>query len=461
MINAGGTFRYRAGDFPERRVVLLWQDCPGRDDLETEEDGPIKVLYPGRINDDSGADYRDAVVATSRGLLTGDIEIHTRSSQWWEHRHHLDPIYNRVVLHVVFRRDIAKAVRLENGREIPTLALESLFRQNSEPSLLAIPPVPCSGIAVMRNADFLAGILDMAGEQRFLSRAAGYQTVSSQEETGQSLYRGIMAALGYAKNEHAMAELACRMPLRRLERLVTANAPATECLARYQAMLMGSAGFLPSQVAVWREKNSAWIDRLEKLWTASGDAITMSLRDWHFFRVRPGNAPARRIAAMSRLLLRYRHEGLLDGLIGRFDNLATGDNCRALEDAFFIGGGDDGSGLTESCRCGRNSETLLGRDRAADIVINVFLPFAVAWGRVNTRPKIVKKAIEIYRRYPAPATNTLVRHMSRQLGIAGSTVNTARRQQGLLHIFKTLCSRGGCQNCPVKRAVKRSPGDAR
>src|SRR4030042_4207405 len=89
-------------NLPESRVLQIWPECPGRDDLETEDDGPVKVLYPGRINDGSGADFRDAVIQTDRGLVTGDIEIHTRSSHWRAHRHHRDPLYNPGGPHAVF-----------------------------------------------------------------------------------------------------------------------------------------------------------------------------------------------------------------------------------------------------------------------------------------------------------------------------------------------------------------------
>jgi hypothetical protein len=277
----------------ESQVLKIWQDCTGRNDLETEEDGPVKVLYPGRINDGGGADFRDAVIQTGRGLLTGDIEIHSKSSYWRAHRHHLDPLYNRVVLHVVFRHDIKKSVILENGRTVPTLALQKTFTPGDEPILPPALPIPCCGSRGMKDTDILSGILDMAGEQRFQSRAAGFQTASSPEEAGQALYRAIMAALGYAKNKHAMAELACRMPLRQLESMVTPETPATECLAVFQAMLMGMAGLLPSQRVRQPVKitDDSRVDGLERLWSATGKAVTMSETDWQFFRVRPGNFP--------------------------------------------------------------------------------------------------------------------------------------------------------------------------
>ena len=69
--------------------------------LTTKNGKPLKIIYPGRINDDRGADFRDAVIATGRRLIKGDIEIHVKDSDWRAHRHHRNPIYNRVILHVV------------------------------------------------------------------------------------------------------------------------------------------------------------------------------------------------------------------------------------------------------------------------------------------------------------------------------------------------------------------------
>jgi hypothetical protein len=426
-------------ELPESKVLQIWQDCAGRDDLATEEEGAVKVLYQGRLNDSSGADFRDAVIQTGQGLLTGDIEIHTKTSNWWTHRHHLDPLYNRVILHVVLRHDVRRSVTLENGRSVPTLALHKFFDGHSP---LHASIMPCNRTGKIQDIKYLLNILEEAGEKRFQSRAAGYQAVSSPEEAGQALYRGIMAALGYAQNKHQMTELASRMPLHRLESLVTAEMPDTECLARFQAMLSGTAGLLPSQRT--RHCTDAIdeirFNRLEELWETAGETVTMSEKDWQFFRVRPVNYPTRRIAAMGRLLLRYRTAGLLDGLIRKFEAITENAGRQELEDMFTIESGESGHNVS-----------LLGKDRADLIIVNVLLPFASAWGRINSLSELVLKAENIYRRYPPPAANTLERHMSRQLGIDSALIDNACRQQGLLHIFKSYCVLGACRECPLRQ----------
>ena len=110
-------------NLPESQVVKIWQHLLLRAELVTENGEPIKIIYPGRVNDDRGADFRDAVIATRRGLARGDIEVHVKSSNWQAHRHHHDPVYDRVVLHVVMRDDSKGAITLQNVQGVPILAL--------------------------------------------------------------------------------------------------------------------------------------------------------------------------------------------------------------------------------------------------------------------------------------------------------------------------------------------------
>jgi hypothetical protein len=446
-----------AGAFPESRVVKIWQDClPGRADLVTEDDGPIEIVYPGRLNDDHGADLKDAVIATGRGLRKGDIEIHVKSSSWWGHRHHQDPLYNRVILHVVYWHDVSTTVVLQNGQQVPTLALQRYFEdlvgRNVEPVYpLTRRPMPCRDAVNRRDHGFFGSILDAAGDRRFFARVAGFQEALTQTGASQVLYRGIMEALGYSKNKVPMIELAGRMPLSRLEAAAPGETPDDECLARYQSLLMGTAGLLPSQRIGRRRAGDtaeSWVIRLEKAWAAFGQTAAMSEGDWYSFKVRPGNVPRRRIAAMSYLLLRYRDEGLLAGLIHEMAKASSETGINTLERLLLVSAEGYWSGNMDfGLPSGRAVPALLGKSRAGAIVVNVLLPFAVAWGQADSRLELAEKASEIYRRYPASAENTLEKHMRYQLGINRCQVNSARRQQGLIYIYKTLCSQGKCREC--------------
>jgi len=442
----------------EGEVVCLWQrQAMGGAVLRTSCAEPVEILYPGRTNEGHGADFRDAVVAIGGRLLKGDIEVHVRSSDWEAHGHHRDAAYDRVVLHVVMRHDRRGATGLRGGGSAPVVALDRCAVVNTGGRS---GHRGCSGAAWGGDTDRLVGFLESAGESRFLARAEDLIREMGRVGAAQCLYRGVMGALGYAHNKAPFLELAERVPLDALETAARGTATEEERLARLQSRLVGTAGLLPSQR--WgRERrdrlDDACVARLEGLWASQGNTEVMPPSAWDLFRVRPHNSPVRRLVAMSHLICRYRERGLLDGLVG---GLTAG--CphlvarRRLEEGLVVtarGYWANRSDFGWSSRI--RSAALLGRRRAADIVVNVLLPFAVGWSRSAGRPGIASTALDVYRHYPRLETNALERHMRAQLGVAEGLVDCARRQQGLLHIYKTRCTQGRCAKCELRRSSGR------
>ncbi|MDP2931307.1 MAG: DUF2851 family protein [Chloroflexota bacterium] len=436
--------------FTERQVVQSWQQLLAQTtELLTESGEWLRVVYPGRLNDGRGADFRDAVIATGRGLSRGDIEVHVSARGWQAHRHHQDPAYNRVVLHVVMRPDAGWATTLENGRSIPVVALNRQpgwnrdLVEESQPDFNG-SHMPCRKTA-LSDEKALANLLDRAGDARFLAKAAKFESDPGNTGAGQALYAGIMGSLGYAKNKLPFLELARRVPLQTLESLVRDRTSDEDCLAQLQARLLGTAGLLPSQRRDKHlTKDDEWVDRLERLWAASHHAEAMSAGDWQLFRVRPSNSPARRIAAMSHLLL--RHEDL-PGETLRMVQQAS--DCRRLErelevttSGYWAGHTDFGSAVTDC-------PTLLGASRAADMIVNALLPFAFARGKMASQPKLGEQALDLYRHYPGLAANSVEKHMRQQLGLDSRLARSARRQQGLIHLYQTWCTQGRCPACPL------------
>jgi len=444
--------------FSEKRVEEIWRDyLPGRTDLVTEENVPLEIIYPGRKNDEPGADWRDAVINTGQGLLRGDVEIHVNSSNWQEHGHQYDPVYNRVILHVVFRHDTKSGIILQNGSKIPTLALEKYVDTPSGGKIAAlyagaVAPVPRCRLDHQSNPMVTGEILDTAGRQRFAAKTGLFYEDIAREGAGQALYGGIMAALGYSRNKDPMTTLARLVPLPELETIFHQGITDTECLTYLQARLLGAAGLLPSQRGMGQTGTGVnnRVDELEKIWSAGREKARMSAGDWHFFKVRPGNYPVRRIAAVSYLLLRYRNTGLSAGLMNKIRELKENPDLRSLEASVFITAGDYRDDYLDfGLKAGETKTALLGQERAADIVINVLLPFAAAMGRINQSPEEETRAHEIYRCYPAAAENMVEKDMRQKLGINRNTVKTAQRQQGLIHIYKSFCLPEKCRDCPV------------
>ncbi len=443
----------------ENQIIKLWQhQLLDKTRLFTEEGEPIEIIYPGRNNDGQGGDFRDAVIATSKGVIKGDIEVHVKSSDWQAHQHQRDVAYNRVILHVVMWHNSKKATTLQNGGGVPTLALHKCLKApiSQEQNPASSPTnlyMPCLKAIQGLTADTIAEHLDKAGKERFLTKAAGFRRDLAQIDASQCLYQGIMGALGYSKNKLPFLELAHRLPLQILESIAQDKISDEKLLALQQALLMGTAGLLPSQCQSKHQENrldAKWIDKLERLWASSHYTEAMSSDAWHLFKVRPNNSPVLRLVAVSYLLLRYRERGILKELINLVKKVPVSRGAYRLENGLiatanghWVSHFDFGSGSRII------SPTLLGRERSADITVNVLLPFTFAWSQVILQPDLEKKAFDLYHYYPKLAINSVERHMTAQLGLSSKLINSAQRQQGLIHIYNALCTQGKCNRCPL------------
>lgn len=435
----------------ESEVVNLWREQVSQRRIFTDAEGlNLEVIYPGRLNDSRGADFRDAVISSGQGKRKGSIEIHTLASCWKAHGHHRDPVYNQVVLHVALKRDRSGDTFLFNGEKVPTLILEKYLSPDHGKSE-ALTGLRCRGVGRKIKSEEFIHVLEKAGDQRFEAKAARFQNEQRILGSEQSFYQGLLEALGYAKNKEPFLELARRAPLKLLNSLIQTAKSEEEGLLNTQAYLLGQAGFLPSQrPGCIKDNAEAYVTQLERRWNAAPGAGVMDSRYWELFKVRPGNHPIRRIIALSWLLYRYRTAGLLESLLIMLNESHSAGTPAGLETALVA----PAKGYwTRHYNFGPGDSVfnpvLLGRERAAEIIINVFLPLAEAWSQATDGSAWGEKARELYRLYPRLEVNSIERHMLQQLDCSRGWIKTARCQQGLLHIYKTLCIQGKCRECEL------------
>ena len=282
--------------------------------------------------------------------------------------------------------------------------------------------------------------LDSAGGQRFRLKTASLRNSLLFEEADQVLYQKIMLTLGYTRNKDSFETLARYLPLAVLVQAAEQR-PAAEGLIYLQALLLGTAGLLssPHCLDLEEEMGEGWAGKVEAAWKVLGGTKRMSESDWRFFRIRPHNLPPRRLVAMSYLLLRYQERGLASGIVEVVRRAAAKPDYRALE-----------TGLLVKTGVSRRGTALIGRGRAAEIALNAVLPFAAAWGAVNSEPELEEQAFQLYRAYPGLAENRITRQMREKLCPEGGfDFTSGLHQQGLLHIFESFCQAGRCAGCPL------------
>jgi hypothetical protein len=252
-----------------------------------------------------------------------------------------------------------------------------------------------------------------------------------------------MRALGYAKNTKPFEELAGRMSLNSIE--------SREGLALKQALLLGTAGLLPSQRWPGRFAREKEVRELERIWQSAGKKVeTMRESDWNLSHIYPNNSPVRRIIAQSYLLERYSGRGLLAGILQLVKEAPLPKRHHTLENDLTVAG--DGH-WRDHFDFGIGSKTkissLLGNSKAGEIAVNVILPFAFSWGELANEAKLTENAVGLYRNYPGLAENCITRHMAKQLCLEELFDFTACHQQGLIHIFRNYCREGRCSECPL------------
>jgi uncharacterized metal-binding protein len=401
--------------------------------LVTGSGEKVWVIYPGKENRDCGPDFVGAVIATDGGLLVGDVELHQKAGDWKGHGHGRDPRYNGVVLQVVWEGEVS--VILQNGKTVPTLSLCHCLKGSLEEvrrwaCLDMVPDEPCHDALGRLGDDEMGKLLDEAGEERFRLKAGRFAAGMGEEPPGQVLYQGIMGALGYTKNKEPFEELACRLPLATLKGFCQGKA-SQERVQVLRALLLGMAGLLPHDDEEGRDQ------------CCLGDREPMSPPRWHLFRVRPENHPARRLTGAAYLLARFMDEGLLEGVL-RLVEESRSDIGR-LEAGFMVGAENNSS---------EGERALIGQGRAREIVVNIALPFVFACAGASSQVSLAEQALWLYRIYPRSGGNEITRGLTKLLGSkASALVDSARRQQGLLHLDRTFCRPRRCDACSLARRL--------
>jgi hypothetical protein len=374
-------------------------------------------------------------------------------------------------------------------------------------------PSPCwPGSAEFDGS--LGRLLDRCGMDRFAGKVAGFESGLAFSSHEQLLYHGIADALGYTRNREPFRKLADLLPLetllayRRHSRrgdeeggrggegeteavtlsgakglsaggLAPDQSPTGEMLRSAQhdssvrpkspvpgpqsltpaleALLLGAAGLLPPQPQLPAFETDSYVRLLRERWAADGPVWaggSMSASDWQLFRVRPANFPTRRIGALAAIVERWPEEGLATWL-ERAARSSEPDRLPRKLESFLLrlapGGywayhSDFGLPLPRPL-------ALVGRQRAAEVAVNVFLPFLGALAASQgDAGGLAARVQEAYRLYPKRGDNEVSRYMALQITARPRppVARSACRQQGLLQLYRIHCERKRCWECPVQ-----------
>jgi len=448
----------------ENLVHHIWDDQHfSNTDLRATDSREVQVLKTGFWNGDAGPDFVKAEVIIDGKLYAGDVEVHIKSSDWQAHGHHNDSKYNDVIIHVVLWDDaINLRTAKENGEKIPTLALHVRLDETIGKLLDDFHQQPiendCRASSTQIDCEKLAEVLEGMGQERFIEKTENLQKRFHDSDLEQVLYEGIMEALGYAKNREPFLELAKKVQFAQL---------AGRHIEEIQAILFGVASLLPKadikeKVNSIDDEASEYIERLKDLWSTADESYKsqqMRTEKWKFFRLRPSNFPTRRIAGISHILATCKDGSLMLKFLPLIEEtVASPKRIKQIYKKLWDVIMPQASGhwtehSTFTGKPHKKTVYLIGKERAADILVNIVLPVAYLWAERVQSQQLTRAVQLLYDKHPKLQDNVITNQLIQQLfpekRMARTVINTAKRQQGLIYLYKIFCNSRICDMCPI------------
>ncbi len=314
----------------ERHVQAIWYDAAMRPRrLRTRRGSEVSVVSPGEWNLGAGPDFRNAVleIGPDRRRIVGDVEIHLCPADWDLHGHGADPRYRNVIAHVTWRGG-------PDPGSLPSGAVSIWL-----------------GPFVTEDPAFSPDRIDLSAYP-YSHLPSEIRPCEARLAHDPDLARQILADAGRRR---------LRMKARRLVGRLCARA-AADASARRQVFyeeVMTALGYSRNQAQFRHVAERIPIAALPEDPSAAKTAMQVAagFEDW-CRSSRPNNNPELRIAHAADIFTSTPTMSLADA--ADFSKAA----CRAMVSAM----------------CG---DHFIGRGRAAAILVNVVVPFAIAEERTS------------------------------------------------------------------------------
>ena len=413
----------------EEFLQFIWkQGLFIKNDLKTMDGKLVEIISPGQTNSDSGPDFFNARVRIGETIWAGNVEIHQKSSHWYQHRHDTDAAYNNVILHVVEQHD--KPVQVKN-HELPTLEIRypAEILENYEQLLKSKRWVPCEEKLPDVDPFILRFWYSSLMIERLQSKTGDILTILEQNKSNwnETFYQLLSRNFGMKTNALPFEMLAKSLPLNVLSK-------HKNNLFQLEALLFGQSGLLNA--------------------TLLGDDYLLSLRKeysylykkyglsgieshlWKFMRLRPINFPTIRIAQLATLI---HHSSAL------FSRILETENPNELRKLFDVSASEYWNTHYSFNKISKDNHTkTLGDTAFNNLVINTIVPMLFVYGDQHLDQTMKDRALQLLEKL-APESNQIIRKWN-EMGI---DCRSAFETQALLQLKNSYCANKKCLNCQL------------
>lgn len=393
----------------------------------------LKVLSPGIWNFEAGPDFKNAKIKLDDKIITGPVEIHTRTSDWFTHNHHKDPAYQQVILHVTAINDLSPQ---KLSTLPPMLIINPDDKNIKNVELDKLRPGKCAAFFSGLETKQITALFEAAGIERFKNKSHAIMRRMIADGAETTCLQMICEAVGYKNNRQSFIELFQRF--REYDTDLRKQFTAT--------ILWGESGLLPETTS--GEYSLAMSAFIEKCWLEWWKIRISSRPGIAWQRTgRPVNSPERRIAALAAFIQHFGETPLakfataLDKTPLKIEHLLK---TVTFHDPLW----DNYSSFT-----GKRSKpaAVLGRNSALELLVNVLLPAMDAMNKIDGKQNAT--ALNIWCALPSTQHNQITRDAAArwfpQRRNAAAVMQGTAARQGIIHLSRTYCEKccGACDAC--------------
>lgn len=409
--------------------------------LKTTEGESVEVIRAGTHNLHSGPDFFNGQVRVGRTKWAGNIEIHTKSSHWFLHKHQEDEAFQKIILHVVWEDD--KPVFQENGVKTPTVELKGLVQKSviEKYNNLQISNawIPCEE-EMSRVSDFdKVQVVERKLIERLESKSKRLGQILSitTNDWEASLFQLLAKYFGFKVNAIPFELLATSINFQVIRKHRNNE-------KQLLALLFGQAGFLDEDF-----KGSFPLELKTEYQFLAKKYKLQSLNKsvWKFMRMRPVNFPTIRIAQFVAIFQKNHHlfQSVLESK--SLKELQTLFEVRAM--AYFD------SHFQFDKPASKKSVKNLGKSSVDILLINVVIPLLFNYGKHLDDETIQERAVDLLRQIPAEKNS-----ITKKWKELGFNLDSASDSQALLQLKNEDCSNKKCLTCVIGNSIlKPEPND--
>jgi hypothetical protein len=387
----------------------------------------IKIIEPGFHNQDCGPDFTNARIEIDNTLWAGNIEIHNRSSDWYNHKHHLDQTYDNVILHVVAENN--KECYNSKNRHIPCITISpDINTENKYNELIqSKESIPCRNsldlIDSSRKSLWLS-TLTIGRLEHKISYFHGL-LVLTKNNWEEAFFIYLARNFGLKINALPFELLAKSIPVKSIY-----SQPGN--LFRTEAILFGQAGFLEETPI---DDYQTLLQREFQYHRSKYKLKPLNKDLWKFLRLRPLNFPTIRIAQISDLLTKNAK------LLSR--TLAS-STLNELKEIYLCKVSDYWRTHYTFGIASAHKKKAIGTDSLHGIIINTVIPVLFAYGEIKNRSELKERAISFLEQLPAE-NNHIIRTWRR----LDFPCHHAAESQALLELTEKYCLMRRCLDCQI------------